>query len=144
MPLLNYTTSVPTSRSLSEIQSKLAKAGAHKVLVEYGRGGRVESVSFKLRTKFGELAYLLPANVPAIQAVLRKQFPRSALVQERAEAVAWRILKDWVEAQLALVETGMVAPEQVFLAYVQDPKGQTLYEVLAEKRFDGLALEDKK
>jgi hypothetical protein len=143
MPILNYSTSVPTMRSISEIQHKLVKAGAFQVLHEYEASGRVASVSFKIQTKFGPIAYRMPANVPAIQAVLRKQFPRSSQMQQKAEQVAWRILKDWLEAQLALVETGMVAVEQVFLPYAQDATGRTVYEALLEKKFGGIALEDR-
>ncbi|WP_189339127.1 hypothetical protein [Williamsia muralis] len=33
---------------------------------------------------------------------------------EHALRVAWRITKDWVEAQLAIIETQMVTPAQVF------------------------------
>lgn len=144
MALLNYSTSVPTMRSISEIQHKLVKAGAFQVLHEYEPSGRVASLSFKIQTKFGQIAYRMPANVPAIQAVLRKQFPKSAQMQQKAEQVAWRILKDWLEAQLALIETGMVTVEQVFLPYAQDATGRTLYEALLEKKFSGLALEDQK
>lgn len=56
----------------------------------------------------------------------------------QAARVGWRILKDWIEAQLALIETGMVTIEQVFLPYVQNDKGQTLYEAIADKKFAGL------
>jgi hypothetical protein len=48
----------------------------------------------------------------------------------RAQAIrtAWRIVKDWVEAQLAIIETRMVKTEQVFLPYVIMRDNRTLYE----------------
>lgn len=49
--------------------------------------------------------------------------------QEQAERVAWRIVKDWLGAQLAILETEMVPVQQVFLPYFVNRQGQTLYEV---------------
>ena len=49
---------------------------------------------------------------------------------EQAKRVAWRIVKDWVEAQLAIIETQMVKPEQVFLPYAITQTGETLYETV--------------
>jgi hypothetical protein len=50
--------------------------------------------------------------------------------QRQAQAVrtAWRIVKDWTEAQLAIIETRMVTTEQVFLPYAVMRGGKTLYE----------------
>jgi hypothetical protein len=143
MPLLNYSTSVSAARTVGEIQDKLAKAGARQILHEYG-DGVVTALSFRIQTRFGEMAFRLPANIDAVREVLRGHFPRSRAVWDKAPNVGWRILKDWVEAQLALIQTGMVTVEQVFLPYLQDDKGITLYEALEQKRFSGFALEDKK
>jgi hypothetical protein len=145
MALLNYTTSISAHKTVAEIQSKLAKAGAHQVLHEYVSDGTVSALSFRIKTKFGDMAFRLPANIDAVEAVLGKQFKRNSKFahREQAERTGWRILKDWVEAQLALIETGMVSVEQVFLPYAQNQSGQTVYEALVEKRFSGLALPDK-
>lgn len=141
MALLNYTTSISAEKTVSEIQSKLAKSGAHQILHEYDGLGNVNALSFRINTKFGEMAFRLPANITAVENVLKKQFRRGKFVtREQATKVGWRILKDWVEAQLALIETGMVSVEQVFLPYAQNQSGQTIYEALVEKRFSGLAL----
>lgn len=49
--------------------------------------------------------------------------------RDQAERVAWRIVKDWLAAQLAILETEMVDVQQVFLPYFLNRQGQTLYEV---------------
>lgn len=141
MALLNYTTSISAEKTVGEIQSKLAKAGAHQILHEYDGFGNVNALSFRIKTRFGEMAFRLPANISAVERVLQKQFRRGKYVStEQATKVGWRILKDWTEAQLALIETGMVTIEQVFLPYAQNEIGQTIYEALVEKKFSGLAL----
>ena len=58
MPLLNYTTTIAPEKTVSEIQSKLAKAGAFQVLHEYERGsGELVGLSFRITTQFGDLAF---------------------------------------------------------------------------------------
>ena len=53
--------------------------------------------------------------------------------EEQAEKVAWRILKDWVDAQMALIEIEMVKMEEVFLPYtIIDNFGTTVYERLEQ------------
>ena len=143
MPLLNYSTNINHNRTVGEIMQKLAKAGAHQMLQDYS-GGVVTALSFKIKTKFGEIAFRLPADVEAVKAVLRKQFPRKIWKPEQAANISWRILKDWVEAQLALIETGMVTVEQVFLPYAQFSKtGETVYEMFERQRYGNL-LTDRK
>jgi hypothetical protein len=41
-------------------------------------------------------------------------------------------VKDWVEAQLAIIETRMVTTAQVFLPYAVTTNGQTLYEYIGQ------------
>jgi len=142
MPLLNYTTSISPEKTVAEIQSKLAKAGAWQILHEYQRGtGELIGLSFRIDTQFGAMAFRLPANIDAVSKILIAQRVRSRPDRQQATRVAWRILKDWVEAQLALIQTGQVTMEQVFLAFAQDSRGKTVYESLVEKKFAGLLME---
>lgn len=136
MPLLNYTTSVAAHRTVGQIQDILAEHGARALLMEYGNAGEVTSLSFKMETPQGLLAFRLPVDAKAIQTVLERQRvqPRY-FTQEHAMRVAWRILKDWVEAQMALLETEMVRMEEIFLPYLITPGGQTLFQSLANTGF---------
>jgi hypothetical protein len=47
--------------------------------------------------------------------------------------MAWRNIRDWVMAQLALYETEIVEMPQVFLPFTQDASGKTAYEVMLER-----------
>jgi hypothetical protein len=56
--------------------------------------------------------------------------------EDYAYRVAWRNIHDWVMAQLAFYETEIVDMGQVFLPFVTDKHGTTLYEhVQANPRF---------
>ncbi len=64
------------------------------------------------------------------------QDARKKKIGEQAGRVAWRIIKDWVDAQMAIVETEMVTIEQVFLPYMlMKDSGYTLYEAMVNKGF---------
>jgi hypothetical protein len=145
----NYTTEVPAMKSIGQIQFNLAAHGATAIMVHYGTDHEPESLAFVIPTPQGEIPFRLPANVKKLEALLLKQLSISSYhtfdtqyqaqrkhkVGEQAKRVAWRIIKDWVDAQLAIIETEMVTIEQVFLPYMQVKNGQTLYQVMQEKRF---------
>ena len=61
----------------------------------------------------------------AIQGQLRQKVKCD---REQAERVAWRIVKDWVEAQMAILESEMVQMDEIFLPYMLSNSGQTVFE----------------
>ena len=126
MPLLNYTTKVDVHTTLGAIQGQLVKHGARKILQDYDDGGHILSLSFMIDTPAGPRGIRLPANVDAVHAVLVRQ--KIKCDREQAERVAWRIVKDWVEAQMAILESEMVQMDEIFLPYMIDGKGQTLFQ----------------
>ena len=126
MPILNYTTTVNVYKTLGEIQMQLVKHGAKKIMQDYDEQGRITALSFMVDTPAGPRGIRLPANVDAVHAVLHRQ--KVKCDREQAERVAWRILKDWVEAQMAILESEMVQIDEVFLPYMVNQSGQTLFE----------------
>ncbi|MDH3599865.1 MAG: hypothetical protein OEU26_09550, partial [Candidatus Tectomicrobia bacterium] len=129
MPLLNYTTQIEAEKTLMEISRILTKHGAKAILTEFDREGDVAVLSF--RVEFGErdIAFRLPADWRPILTLLErdKRVPKRLKIKGQAIRVAWRIIKDWVEAQMALIETQMVTLDQVFLPYAVMEDGQTVY-----------------
>lgn len=145
MPLLNYTTSIPADKSITEIQKMLAKAGASAIMTEYDDVGRIHALSFRIKLGENEVSFKLPTDPRPVLEVLRQQKRRNSRVQaneDQALRVAWRIVKDWVEAQLAIIETQMVTTAQVFLPYAVTANGQSLYEYIGQNT--GLLLGDGK
>ena len=137
MPILNYTTKIAAAKTTAEIQTNLAKHGAKAILTEYDDAGNAEALSFKIVTRQqGELGFRLPINTEAIQRILIKQnVDRRFREYDHAVKVAWRIVKDWVEAQMAILETEMVEMEQIFLPYMVTPDGKTLYSAMKDRGF---------
>lgn len=133
MPLLNYTTKVPVVNSVAAIQKVLIKHGASSIMQDFDDDRQLVAISFKLRLQGQELSFRLPVDWQATLEVMKQDgTPRPYLNIEHARRVSWRIIKDWVEVQLALAQTRMVTIPQVFLPYVLRNDGKTLYEVVAE------------
>lgn len=132
MTLLNYTTQKDADKTAGEISEMLRRAGARAVLTEYDeKGDYISSLSFKMLVGGSEIAFRLPCDWRPVQNVLQEQKRRNSRVnprQEQSIRVAWRIVKDWIEAQLAIIETKMVKTEDVFLPYAIMKDGKTLAE----------------
>jgi hypothetical protein len=141
MAILNYTTDVPAERSINQIQKTLTQHGAREILIANDEEGNVIGMAFKVKSPEGVMSFRLPANIEAVYKVLVKQkkyrgwndeerYKEQNLAQ--AQRVAWRILKDWVEAQMAILETQMVELDQVFLPYAITRLGNTLYQEMKD------------
>ena len=149
MPLLNYTTEIPASKSIAEICRILTEGGASAIMLEKGPDREIVAVSFMLETTFGRVPYMLPANVGAVILALNAQIvAENKLVNQRrnyrrkipsslynnkaqAERIAWRIAKDWLEAQLALDQIGSAKLEQIMLPFA-NVGGKSFYQRIAE------------
>jgi len=132
MPILNYTTMITVQKSIGEIQGMLAARGAETIVVQYANG-RPGALFFIIPTPYGKVPFRLPANIEAITRVMERQRVRKQVPLDMAERVAWRIIKDWCKAQMAILETEMVDLEQIFLPYMVS-QNKTLYEVMKEHR----------
>ena len=139
MAIKNYTTEVDVYKSLGEIQASLASHGARKIMVDYDEAGQPTGVMFGLETPAGPRGFCLPANVEGVKAVFAKQKIKAK--EGQAERTAWRNIRDWVLAQMAIIEAGQVELEEVFLPYLTNGRGQTLYQLYSSGQ---LALGDGK
>lgn len=141
--ILNYTTEVPAQKTVAEIIGMLSRKGAASITQDFFEDGRVKAVSFLLTVGGLPIRFLLPANTEGVAGVLAKEKPYTyrspgsrdqyAMKQrQQAERIAWRILKDWIEAQMALIESGQAEAAQVFMPYAQHGNGQTMYQLWVE------------
>lgn len=129
MPILNYTTKIDSQKTIMEIQNILIKRGAKKIVIDYENGLPV-AVTFGLPHELILIPYALPCNYGGVLSAMQKDknIPRSFINEEQALRTSWRIVKDWVEAQMALVEANLAQVREVFLPYAITKTGQTLFE----------------
>jgi len=130
MSLLNYTTTIKATKTAHEVTQILVKGGARQIMSEFDSEGTPSGITFSIQTPEGVRGFTLPVNAKPVEMVMRKdsKIPQRLKTSEQAHNVAWRIMKDWVEAQMALVETQMVTFDQVMLPYMRTVQGGTFYD----------------
>ena len=147
--VVNYTTAVPVMQSLSEMQERLAASGASHIGVSYEDGYPI-ALTFGLRGPHGQRHFTVPVDVDAMQRLLRAHEDEGRFksqrkakghftTREHAARVAWRVMKDWLAATLAIVETQMLRLDEVMLPYLMVDEEHTLAQRYRERE-DALAL----
>jgi len=144
--LKNFSTEIAADKTVMEIERMLTKFGARRTLKEYDPNGNLTGLAFTVNTMNGEMPIKLPAKIDKIEQVFKVQASKKLLpskyfggewARQQATRTAWRTLKDWVDAQFALISIEMVKVEEVFLPYAYSSKmGMTLYEAIENKKVD--------
>lgn len=145
--LFMETTKIRAEQTIAEITQLLVSHGATKIASSY-EAGRVSAVMFEMMIEGKPTPFKLPCRDEAVFQTLQSRrnpgYRRRSeqLDLERAPRVAWRQLLRWTQAQIALIETGMVKLEEVFLPYLYLGGGRTLFEKVQAEQF--LRLEDQR
>jgi hypothetical protein len=140
MPILNYTTKIDAWKSVNEIQKILSCNKVTHSSIK-NEGSFPVALSFTIDLKGQPLNFLLPCNYEGVLRRLKsdKKVPNSSKNSEQALRTAWRIIKDWVEAQMAIVDSEQANIEEIFLPYlIINTSGETLSSKMLKN--DGLKL----
>ena len=91
---------------------------------------------FQLETNGIPMTFKLPAKADRVYdyMIKSKKMGYKKAVQEtvrtQADRTAWKILSDWVDIQISLVELYQAEPIEVFMQYLYDGKqDKTLFEI---------------
>lgn len=139
------TTEVDATRTAGEIVGELVKSGATSINTEYA-DGVVSGLRWVMKVHGNDVLFDMPVRVDPIFKILQSRhqsYKRAGFFQkdtEQARRVAWRQLLRWVQAQNAMIDCGMAAPEEVYLPYLFDVhSSKTLFQKLSESKFKMLA-----
>jgi len=122
----NYSTGIAEDKTVGEIMSLLAAKQARSIRIDYDDQGRPAAVSFVLIISELPIPFRLPCNFEGVLKAMatayksgsaRYRFERNPESVMQSRRVAWRIIKDWVAAQMALIEAEQASMAQVFLPY---------------------------
>lgn len=144
---LNYTTKIDVRQTVGELTEMLGEHGAVAIGVEYADRKPV-GLTFVLDTAIGSRGFRLPVDPAgmyrALLAARQRGDFRSLKIgeakldqltsPEQAERVAWRVVRDWLEAQLALVAAELARVDQVMLPYMVVDGGQSLYAAVVDRQ----------
>ena len=143
--LKNYTSTVPASASIAYIERKLVQNGATQILKQYGPKGRLSDIRFCIKIDGQDVLLKLPAQVENCENVLMQNLPQRARpetikkVPKQAERTAWKILSDWLDAQVAMIELAQVEVLEIFLPYVYNPQTQqTVFQMAKASGYKAL------
>ena len=127
MPISNYTTSIASETTIGQISKMLSKFGARRIITDY-ENGEAAILQFMLDAGGRMVFYQLPCNAEGVLKTLKRDnAPGKYRTIEHARRVAWRVIRDWVEAQIALFDAGQAVMAEAFLPYAVAADGQTLY-----------------
>jgi len=139
MGILNYTTSISVEKTVGEIYSILARAGAKEIAYEQNNG-RVVAVKFQIVHADRPLWFrMAPRPDGVLRSMNDNKVERRYRTAKQAERTAWRIMKDAVEAQMAIFETQQGDIAEVFLPYALDSVGESFYKAFTAQRTKALA-----
>ena len=136
MAILNYSTKVAPEKTIAEIQGRLVKNGAKQISFEYTEAGDLMALMFIIEIDLIPVFFSITPNIDGVLKAMEndRSVARSFCTFSQAVRVAWRIEKDWLEAQLAKIEAGLATPLQLLLPYAAAKDGQTFYQkVIASK-----------
>lgn len=123
----NYTSNVPVERTISRIEQFLARAGASNIVKRY-EDGQVTELSFLVMMPDKTIHGIrLPINVAAVMKVMKAKVKKPHAgtikrIEEQAARTAWKLVQDWVEIQLSMIEMEQAEFLQIFLPYLHDGK----------------------
>jgi hypothetical protein len=132
MAILNYTTKVSVEKSMGEVIAALSRRGVTRISTTFNEDGEPTGVAFTMKTDYGLRDFELPVRpVGVLAALIRDKVPATYRNKEQAARVAWRIAKDWLEAQSALIDANLAKLDEVMTPYmIVDADGHTVYEML--------------
>lgn len=130
---LNYTTTVSAEKTAGECLEILRKHGAKRTGLAYGGDKLPMGITFVLDTRWGPRGYEIAVNVEGthqalVRAWQRGEIKRSYTAPAQGQRVAWRVVKLWLESNLALVEAGLQEAERVLLPYMLLAPEHTMFE----------------
>lgn len=120
-----YRTTKSAQRSIGEIMSLLSEFGADSFHVQQ-TGGRPTAIAFVFHGIGFQLA-------PSLDGLERRLAASGTVARAGVAAVAWAQLRNLLELQLEIVESGLMKPEAMFGGHALTSGGRTVGAMLEER-----------
>jgi len=119
------TTMIAPGKTAGEIISELVAVGVNQINQTYA-AGQLVGIRWVMRADGQDLLFDMPVRVEPAYVIFAKRrghktgrnqqgqivYPQD---MEKAERVAWRQLLRWIQAQVAMIQTGMVRAEEALV-----------------------------
>jgi hypothetical protein len=142
-PLYMETTTTPAIVTAQQITALLIEAGARDIQKDHRADGTAEAIRFTLYVEGNPVKFRLPLRIDSIYQIIHGRRRINLENTEgpdrvQAEKIAWRHLFRWIEAQMAMIETGLAKSEELFLPYWEGAGGKTLYELIQGSEYSAI------
>jgi hypothetical protein len=162
--LKNYTSTIPVSQTIARIESVLIRCGVSGIMKEYApfphQPGVVSAITFRIQTSdnIPAMAVRLPVDTEQAVDALWKDYANGEVISpdgysladtfsrkrkrkkdfiQQAERTAWKIIQDWVEVQMSMIQMQQADFREVFLPYIWDGQ-QTVYQRIQANGYTAL------
>ena len=139
-PIKNYTSTVAINKSVQHIEDQLIRHGAQEIL-KIIEGGKLVGIAFIISVSGKNIPFRIPARLDRVEKKLRELIRRPIngtlqRVAEQAGKTAWKILSDWVDIQMTLIDLEQAELAEVFMPFAYDHRTkQTFFEQVKKADF---------
>lgn len=119
MPILNYTTTQAVDKTMGDVVGALTRRGVMRISTVFGPNGEPAGIEFTMQTEYGPRDFALPVRTEGVRdALIREKVQPRYQTPEHAARVAWAIARDWLKAQSALIDAGLVTLDEVMFPWM--------------------------
>ena len=133
-PIKNASSVASLPRIFDAISKTLVSHKAKHITYSYDNE-RIVAIEFVIDINGIERPFRLPARIENVERIMYGKKFLSQTQKTQAYRTAWANIRDWISAQMAMIDTGMVKPEEIFLPYMVSNDGRTFYEVMTQQQF---------
>lgn len=135
MAIKNFTTQIKASKTVAEIQELLIGAGASSFYIKY-RNSEISAVVFSITVYDQKHNFRLPVNPEGVLASMQRDGVQNSYCNiEQARRTAWRIIKDWIHSQIALIDSGQTTLAEVFFPHLVLDTNETVFKAFANQKY---------
>jgi len=131
------TTKKEPEETMAEIQKILRRYNLKKFMADYDNG-QISGCIFSVEIDDRQIPFKMPVKWEPLLRLAKEGKTRYIRDAHQARRVAWRQVLRWIEAQLALVDTRMADFHEVFLPYIVNKEGMTVFQKFTENNFRGV------
>ena len=131
------TTKKEPEETIAEIQKVLRHYNLKSFIADY-EGGQISGCIFAVEINDRQIPFKMPVKWEPLWKLAKEGKTKYIRDERQARRVAWRQVLRWIEAQLALVDTRMADFHEVFLPYIVNKEGLTVFQKFTEDNFRGV------
>lgn len=130
MPIKNFTTTIAVAKTMGEVHDVLVRRGVTRISTVFDDAGHYSGIEFTMKTDYGLRDFQLPVRTDGVLAAMKAdpKVPASQCTTAQAARVAWRIAKEWLEVQGALIDANLATLDEVMMPYMLAGNGKTAYD----------------